>query len=39
MSNDLAIGVITYNSVKYITETLESINSQTFKKFDLLIIK
>jgi alpha-1,3-rhamnosyltransferase len=37
MSNDLAIGVITYNSVKYITETLESINSQTFKKFDLLI--
>ena len=37
MSNDLAIGVITYNSAKYITETLESINSQTFKKFDLLI--
>jgi glycosyltransferase involved in cell wall biosynthesis len=37
MSNDLAIGVITYNSAKYITETLESIDSQTFKKFDLLI--
>ena len=33
----MAVGIITYNNEKHILETLQSIQKQSFKKFDLLI--
>ena len=37
MKNKMAVGIITYNNEKHILETLQSIQKQSFKKFDLLI--
>ncbi len=38
MRNDLTIAICSYNSEKYIEETLQCIIDQTFQNFDLLIV-
>ncbi len=38
MKNDLTVAICTYNSAKFIEETLIYIINQTYQKFDLLIV-
>ena len=38
MKNKITVVICLYNAEKYIFETLESLNAQTFNEFDLLIL-